>query len=31
MTETTDRFCTNCGTKVKPGDKFCVQCGAKLK
>jgi hypothetical protein len=24
------RYCSQCGSKVKPGDKFCNQCGAKL-
>lgn len=24
------KFCTNCGTPLKPGSKFCVNCGAKL-
>jgi zinc-ribbon domain len=25
------RFCTECGTSVKPTDKFCADCGHKLK
>ena len=24
------RFCTECGTSVKPTDKFCASCGHKL-
>ncbi len=24
------RFCTECGTSVKPTDKFCASCGTKL-
>ncbi len=24
------KFCTNCGSPLKPGSKFCVNCGAKL-
>ena len=24
------KFCTNCGTPLKPGSKFCLNCGAKL-
>jgi hypothetical protein len=24
------RFCTECGTTVKPTDKFCAECGNKL-
>ncbi len=24
------RFCTECGTTVKPTDKFCASCGNKL-
>ena len=24
------KFCTNCGTPLKPGSKFCVNCGAKV-
>ena len=24
------RFCTECGTPVKPTDKFCASCGHKL-
>jgi len=26
----TDRFCTECGTKVDQGGKFCSNCGARL-
>ncbi|WP_373546331.1 zinc ribbon domain-containing protein [Chamaesiphon sp.] len=25
------RFCTECGTPVKPTDKFCASCGHKLE
>ena len=25
------RFCTECGTSVKPTDKFCASCGHKLE
>lgn len=25
---TSDRFCTNCGTQIRPGTEFCVNCGA---
>ena len=25
------RFCTECGTLVKPTDKFCASCGQKLE
>lgn len=25
------RFCTECGTLVKPTDKFCASCGHKLE
>ncbi|MFX1478503.1 MAG: tetratricopeptide repeat protein [Promethearchaeota archaeon] len=24
------KFCTNCGTKIKKGNKFCTNCGKKL-
>ncbi|MBQ8919745.1 MAG: zinc-ribbon domain-containing protein [Acidaminococcaceae bacterium] len=24
------RFCSNCGTKIKPGSKFCANCGTKV-
>jgi zinc-ribbon domain len=24
------RFCTECGTSVRPTDKFCASCGSKL-
>ena len=24
------KFCTNCGSEIKPGAKFCVNCGQKL-
>ena len=24
------QFCSNCGTKLKPGSKFCANCGAKV-
>lgn len=23
------RFCTNCGTKLKPNTKFCIECGKR--
>jgi hypothetical protein len=23
------RFCTECGSKIKPSYKFCIKCGAK--
>jgi zinc-ribbon domain len=29
-TSQTPRFCTECGTSVKPTDKFCASCGNKL-
>lgn len=25
------KFCTNCGSEVKPGAKFCENCGQKLE
>jgi hypothetical protein len=28
--KTCRKYCTNCGTKVKPTYKFCPQCGEKL-
>jgi zinc-ribbon domain len=30
-TTTQRRFCTECGTLVKPTDKFCASCGQKLE
>ena len=24
------KFCTNCGSEIKPGAKFCENCGQKL-
>jgi len=30
-TTTQKRFCTECGTPVKPTDKFCASCGHKLE
>ena len=30
-TTTHKRFCTECGTPVKPTDKFCASCGQKLE
>ena len=30
-TTTRQRFCTECGTPVKPTDKFCASCGQKLE
>jgi zinc-ribbon domain len=29
-TATQPRFCSQCGTSVKPVDKFCASCGHKL-
>jgi membrane protease subunit (stomatin/prohibitin family) len=29
-TSQTQRFCTECGTAVRPTDKFCANCGNKL-
>lgn len=25
------KFCTNCGSEIKPGAKFCENCGQKLE
>lgn len=25
------KFCTNCGSEIKPGAKFCVNCGQKVE
>lgn len=25
------KFCTNCGSEIKPGTKFCENCGQKLE
>lgn len=25
------KFCTNCGSELKPGTKFCVNCGQKVE
>jgi len=25
------RFCTQCGTKLKPGARFCTACGAQIE
>jgi rRNA maturation endonuclease Nob1 len=24
------KYCSNCGSKVKPNDKYCSKCGNKL-
>ena len=24
------KFCTKCGTSLRPDDKFCPECGAKV-
>ena len=26
----TPKYCSECGTKTKPGDKFCRECGSRL-
>jgi hypothetical protein len=30
-TASKQRFCSQCGTSVKPADKFCASCGNKLE
>jgi zinc-ribbon domain len=30
-TASQQKFCTQCGTPVKPSDKFCASCGHKLE
>ena len=30
-TASQQKFCTQCGTPVKPADKFCASCGHKLE
>jgi zinc-ribbon domain len=30
-TASKQKFCTQCGTPVKPADKFCASCGHKLE
>ncbi len=29
-TPTAKKFCSQCGTSVKPNDRFCTSCGARL-
>ena len=30
MTQTTPRYCTNCGTSVSVGERFCSNCGTAV-